>query len=115
MSDDCESWEFEKRTSEWVLCTSVRVLLEMLLGRFETCHCPTGPNPFCRCRIKPWPPECNEALYNALEGKPYNPDHIAMCLNLQLDLTVSERSLLVEITRHGRMVQVFEEYQNAKV
>jgi hypothetical protein len=112
---DCESWEFEKRTSEWVLCTPVRVLLEMLIDRYSECRCPTGPNPFCRCKIKPWPPECQAALLAALTGGEYNPDHIAMCLNLQIDFNPSERATLAEIVRHGRMVQVFEESQHAKV
>jgi hypothetical protein len=112
---NCESWEIEKRHSEWVLCPSVRTRLEMMYDRFGECHCPTGPNPFCRCKINPWPEECDRALNSALNGQKYNPDHIAMCLNLQLDLTASECSLLVEITRHGRMVQVFENFQDAKV
>lgn len=71
-------------------------------------------NPFCRCKIKPWPEECNKALYNALEGRKYNPDHIAMCLNLQIDFNAGERITLAEIVRHGRMVQIYEDFQRAK-
>ena len=36
---DCESWEFEKRHSDWVLCPSVRTRLEMMYDRFGGCHC----------------------------------------------------------------------------
>lgn len=108
----CESWEFTERGSEWVLCSNVRVHLEMLIEKFANCRCSKGRNPYCRCKIDPWTDEQTAALIAALNGKIFIPAVIESCIRSDLDLNAADITILRQVARHGRLVQIWQQSQS---